>query len=215
MLPDWKDAVMQRQWAVARLGAVIALALIMVSGPSFALYLYEPLSIKDGGAHWHESSAWGGGATTMLDLPEGNSSSRQRLDFLGGAAPQLVVGCSSPVSGKGHWRLRAGFSPPGSVIGKIPGAEKAYEDGTRQLLEQAGIAVLIDEVGDVTHRLPVRYLNNGLETAPLDASLIKAVVDATAIRIETPRMRMEAGTVLLPVVFAKLRQRGSPCGAVP
>jgi hypothetical protein len=210
-----KYIIMSRHWAAGQFCVLIALAAAITAGPAFAEYLYEPLNIKDGGARWHESSAWGGGAATTLNMPDGDQSRRSRFDFLGGAAPQLVVGCTSPVSGKGHWRLRAGFTPPGSTVGRIPGAEQAYEDGTRKLLELGGTASLIDEVGAVTHRLPIRYMNNGLETAPLDARLLKAMVDSTAIRIETPSIRMEAGTVFLPIVIAKLRQQGLTCGAVP
>ncbi|HWT10301.1 MAG TPA: hypothetical protein VN329_14140, partial [Roseomonas sp.] len=88
------------------------------------------LTVVDRSSDWFESRAWGGGATVRLNLPQRRAPGAPSLDFLGGAAPQFILGCSSRDPRTSHWRFVAGFSPPGSAINSVPGAEQAYEQGT-------------------------------------------------------------------------------------
>lgn len=173
----------------------------------------QPLPVLDRNNGWFESHAWGGGAASQLDLVQNTAPGALSLDFLGGAAPELFLGCSSSDPKRSHWRFTAGFSPPGAVINDIPGAEAAYESGTRRLLGAAGNLVLRDAAGRELARLPMRPAAGQplLETGPLDAASLARFRAAATILVETPRIRIEAGAREVDGVLSRLARL--PCRA--
>lgn len=193
--------------------AALAALLTAASGEAFAQAANRlPITAIDGGARWMESRAWGGGVRTLIDLPERQRPGEPSLSFLGGAAPEFTLGCSSPQPDAGRWRFRAGFSPPGAVIGRIPGAERAYETGVANATGAAGVVILRDEKNQEFRRFPLQPANSGLETGALSPADMKAFTDASAIRVVTPRLVLEAASHDLGLELKKLSR--SPCGRI-
>lgn len=175
------------------------IATLLLAAPT--VQAQTSLTVVDRSSDWFESRAWGGGATIRLNMPQRRAPGAPSLDFLGGAAPQFILGCSSRDPRNSHWRFVAGFSPPGTAINNVPGAEQAYEQGTARLLGAAGVLILLDEMDDEMIRLPIAPGPEGLRTGPLDAAMMERFRNASAIRVETPRLSLEASTNLLPAAF--------------
>jgi hypothetical protein len=201
-----------------RVSHVLMLASCLAAAISFAAPAQSqtsgrPLTAVDRGARWHDNHAWGGGAAVTLDLPEPGPRSRASFGFLGGAAPRFTFGCTSLDPARSHWRFRADFTAPGTAINNIPGAEQAYQRGTSHALGVAGQVVLRDELDNEFRRFPLRPSRDGLETASLGEADRKAFTGASFIRVETPRLVLEASAHDLGLAIAKASGR-LRCGSV-
>jgi hypothetical protein len=168
----------------------------------------RPLVISDTGAKWFESRAWGGGVTVRLALPEKQPPGVPSLSFLSGAAPELVFGCNSRDPARSHWRFRAGFSPPGSM-NNVARAERAYEEGVARLMGTQGRVILFDELDKPVLAMHLFPVNGGLETSALSPAQTKEFRDASAIRVESPQIVIEARMDDLGLTL--LRVKNPPC----
>jgi hypothetical protein len=126
------------------------------------------------------------------DRPAGLAS--RSFDFLYGGAPQFTLGCSSQNAATGIWRFRIDFSPPGSVINRIPGAEAHHDNGIRNVMSRDGTVTLYGELGRPFANFTVKSTETGLETARLSGADVQKFIDASMIKVETPLLTFEAGT---------------------
>ena len=61
-------------------------------------------------------------------------------------------------------------------------------------------------------RLPLRPINAGLETERLECEDVQSFLNASAIRVETPRIVFESGTLMLKGAIDRMSKL--PCGAL-
>jgi hypothetical protein len=172
-----------------------------------------PLSATERGARqeWISHQAWGGGARFLFDLSElgpGDSN----LNYLGGGAPQFVLGCTDDDPQRSRWRFRVDFTPAGSGI--TGEDERLAARGVAYYFGAPGDLILIDEMDGEMGRLPLRRAvdGGGLETAPLSHAEVRRFFDASAIRVATPRLRLESGMIGLLTTVRAMRQ--TPCGVL-
>ena len=112
------------------------------------------------------------------------------MNFLAGRGPEFVPGCTSIDPAKSYWRFHVEFSPAGA--GK---EEIAYEKGMAHYFGAPGTIILFDEIDEEMKRLPLRPINAGLETERLECEDVQSFLNASAIRVETPRIVFEIGNL--------------------
>lgn len=173
-----------------------------------------PIAATEGGARseWIEYQAWGGGARFLFSMDGSHGPGARSLRYMGGGAPQFVLGCSGPDPSRSHWRLRVDFTPPGSGISAED--ERLAERGRAHYFGASGAVVLRDEMDREMGRFPLRRAadSGGLETAALSRAQVRRFLDASAVRAVTPRLQLEAGTVGLRRTVRAMQQ--TPCSVL-
>ncbi|MBG0808370.1 hypothetical protein IY145_03145 [Methylosinus sp. H3A] len=146
-------------------------------------------------ANWIEAFDWGGGARFVFDLKQSQEAGAPSLNFLAGGAPEFSFGCADQDPTKSYWRFRVGATPPGSGITSRD--EIAHEKGMKYYFGAPGMLVLLDEVDKEIRRTLLTPRNGALETAALTQDDVQAILNASAIRAETPRIFFESATSAL------------------
>lgn len=200
---------MLRKSVVLSLTTLLAAGL-PVAGPAAA---QTPLAATERGGRqeWIGYEAWGGGARFLFELGE-LAPNNANLNYLGGGAPEFVIGCTHREPQRSRWRFRVDFTPPGSGI--TGEDERLAARGTAYYFGARGQLILIDEMDGEMGRLPLRRAadGRGLETAPLSYAQVRRFFDASGLRVVTPRLRLESGTIGLMTTVRAMQQ--TPCGVV-
>jgi hypothetical protein len=144
-------------------------------------------------AIWYPATPAWRGVTTSLITPDGGALQRA-FPFLAGAHPEFTFGCSAESGDASVWAFSLRFAGAGNAV-RTPGeAERAYAEGTRALLAQAGRLVIIGSRGDVVATADLQPGNGVLRTVRMDRKTTDALFIARLIRVETLGMLLEAGT---------------------
>lgn len=181
--------------ANSHLATIVALQMLVALPAMAASPAPLRAVVRDPRANWFEAYDWGGGARFVFDLKQSKEAGAPSLDFLAGGAPIFTFGCAEPEPAKSYWRLRVGASEPGSgITGK---AEIVHEKGMKYYFGASGTLVLLGEMDKEIKRIPLAPRNGALETAALTHDDVEAILNASAIRAETPRIYFESGTSAL------------------
>lgn len=192
---------MSRKTPSAPIGASFRLAAVVVLQMLAALpaLAASPAPLRavdrDPRATWFEAYDWGGGARFMFDLKQSKEAGAPSLYFLAGGALTFTFGCAEPEPAKSYWRFRVGASEPGSGI--TAKEEIVHEKGMKYYFGASGTLVLMGEMDKEIKRIPLAPRNGALETAALTHDDVQAILNASAIRAETPRIYFESGTPAL------------------
>ncbi|MBL1257835.1 hypothetical protein JJT62_13445 [Methylocystis sp. Sn-Cys] len=190
-----------------RLAVVVALQML-ASLPAIAASPAPLRAVdRDPRANWIEAFDWGGGARFVFDLKQSKEAGAPSLNFLAGGAPEFAFGCADQDPTKSYWRFRVGATPPGSGITSRD--EIAHERGMKYYFGAPGMLVLLDEADKEIKRTPLTPRNGALETAALRQDDVRAILNASAIRAETPRIYFESGTSALKATID--RNAKLPC----
>lgn len=193
--------------ARCRLAVVIAIQML-ASLPAMAASPAPLRAVdRDPRATWTEAYSWGGGVRFVFDIEQSREAGAPSLNFLAGGAPEFTFGCADPDPTKSCWRFRVAATPPGSGITRKDVI--AHEKGMKYYFGAPGTLILLGAADKEIKRFPLLPKNGALETAPLAHEDVQSVLNAFAIRAETPRIFFESGTFMMKGSLDKMSKL--PC----
>jgi hypothetical protein len=169
------------------------------------------MTIEHPTARWYAvGPAWRGVETSLITADGG--ALQRAFPFLAGASPHIRIGCSTADRRAGNALIvEVRFAGAGHAINAAGAAERAYVDGTRALLSQPGRLKAFDRQGRLIDTIELTFDAGVLKSGPVSDAARSALMNAHALRIETPSLDLLAGAANLRESFPAPALRAMPC----